>query len=483
MSKEELSEKDQLLYVFLGIAIGVVYVGVFMFMMNTIDGDLPEYNLIPEADAQVQPFELQLDQIRNPEDCTRKMYQGKLAVIPFVFKVFYDTTDNRKFEIKQQANTFPVTQQSPQVMTFFTEGLDQYEVYLEINYDDAKDRQVYYEVLSNNALAFSNQEKFDTKKYCMRVLIMTQAPEKIPTREEIWGDTLEHVEQIPSFLRAFNANTITTSSQINYILLAIVGIFVMTVFVMIQSANAKKQWNKKIKDLDDFMKGSATISNSMDNLARSVVEPLNKIIKNQIKLMKSSGAEDPMEGLKEVKDAKSDEIQVEVSSKRTWKQKLFMQKPKVEDEEYIPQKKNIATAKIIEDEVKQEVEPESESAKLLKTIQEIPDDEPEPKPEPAIKIIDDEPEPIPMTNTVKEIIEAIKMEEDEEDENKLKGEGDFRKFSYEELNQAFKWTQEFNDRHKRRGNERTQEQQIIQECIYYEIIDRWEKRNKDEKIK
>lgn len=501
---EELTNDEQLKYAVIGMMIGIVYVFLFMGIVNTTD-----FTFIPEADAQVQPFELQLDQIRNPQECTTKIYQGDLATIPFVFKVFYDTTSDRKFEVKQHANTFPVTQQSPQVMTFYSAEIDQYEIYLEMNYDEAKPRQVYYEVLSENALTFSNQEKFETKKFCMRVQVFTKEPEHIPTREEIWGDTLQHVEQIPAFLRAFNSNTQTVSQEIQYVILAIVAIVVMVVFIMISIWNSKRIWNKKIEDFDDMIKSGSSMTKSMDNLVRSVTEPLQQILKNQVNLMKKiSPTDKSLEGIKEVKKPKKDEFPIKVEHKKSWKEILHLEKHNPEDDEFYEPKTNNSTSAVTvessedndsdydkdESDFDHEPKDEDKSAESDAVLKILRDENPEKKDDfenivnlgtkeepievPEKLVIDTEPEAIPMSNVTSEIMKAIDLEQDPDDMTKKIAKTDFRKFSYEQLNDAFKWTQGFYDRNKRRGKTRTEDQRLIQESIYYELIDRWEKKQK-----
>lgn len=156
MTNEQLSRKDQLYYSFVGVGIGIVYV-IFFILITGTNLDF----IIPMAFAQVQPFELQLEQIRNPEACTRKVFQSSGAYIPFTLKVFYDTTQDRSWDVISKAETFPVAQQTAQVATFFTQEVDQYEVHLEVNYDKPKKRQAYIEILSEGRTVTSWQEKFD----------------------------------------------------------------------------------------------------------------------------------------------------------------------------------------------------------------------------------------------------------------------------------------------------------------------------------
>jgi len=62
---EPLSTKDTISYAIIGIALGIIYVGALMIISNVVD--INETNsIIPEAHAQIQPFEQQLAQIRDP---------------------------------------------------------------------------------------------------------------------------------------------------------------------------------------------------------------------------------------------------------------------------------------------------------------------------------------------------------------------------------------------------------------------------------
>ena len=203
---ESLSTKDTIAYIVIGIALGIIYVGALMIISNVID--INETNsIIPEAHAQIQPFEQQLAQIRDPAECTRKVVRGASAQTPFLIKVFYDTTADRTLSFKQQGTSFPVTQTTNQVMTFFTSEVDQYEIHMEMNYRVPKERQIYIEYLTGGSIVQSEQEKFDGTKFCMTLFANTVLPTPIPTKEEIFGQSLEFVNQIPAMIDSFNRNT------------------------------------------------------------------------------------------------------------------------------------------------------------------------------------------------------------------------------------------------------------------------------------
>ena len=141
-SEKPLTVKQQLGYVGLGFLIGITSTVWFVVITQWMDENEIEFVIIPSAFAQILPFEQQLEQIRNPEECTRKVVQGGSAQVPFSIKVFYDTSTDVKQEFKQQGTSFPVRQTTNQVMTFDTDEADQYEIYIEVNYDEAKPRQI-----------------------------------------------------------------------------------------------------------------------------------------------------------------------------------------------------------------------------------------------------------------------------------------------------------------------------------------------------
>ncbi len=225
-SEKPLTKKDYLQCFGFSIIIAVTYVMWFGIVTDWIEEGEIKFNLLPKAEGQIQPFELQLEQIRTPEECTRKVIQGSSAIIPFQMKIFYDTTRDSKLEFKQQHTTFPVIQRTNQVMTFYTNGTDQYQIYMELNYDDEKPRQIFMEYLSSNNVVLNMQEKFENKKFCMTIFVNTILPVKLPTKEEIFGESLDYIAEIPTMVQAFNANTITTGTRISFQWLLLFGILI-----------------------------------------------------------------------------------------------------------------------------------------------------------------------------------------------------------------------------------------------------------------
>ena len=229
-------------------------------------------SFLPNSFAQILPFEQQLEQIREPQECTRKVIQANSAQIPFTLKVFYDTTKNAVLEIKQQGTTFPITQRTNQVMTFYTNGTDQYEIHMEMNYDDAKPRQVYYEYLSQDVLTYSAQEKFEGTKFCMSMFVNTVIPPKAPTKEEIFGESLNYIAQIPAMVIAFNANSVTTATSISFMWLLILGIGVVAVLTFINSNVGKRNFNAMIRDGRDAVNVVTESATKIDDMVRSLTK-------------------------------------------------------------------------------------------------------------------------------------------------------------------------------------------------------------------
>jgi len=279
MSSENkpLPIKTQLACIGLGVLIGITYTVWFVVFTQWMDENEIEFVIIPSAYAQILPFEQQLEQIRSPEDCTRKVVQGGSAQIPFSIKVFYDTSRDVKQEFKQQGTSFPIRQTTNQVMTFFTDKADQYEIYMEMNYPEAKPRLIYIEYLSNNAIVQSTQEKFNTKRFCMTLFANTIVPTPIPTKEEIFGESLDFIAQIPAMVLAFNTNTQTQATGIAYMWLLILGVVILSLVTLISSFAGKRKFDSKINDLDDSLVQVNTMTLSMDNLVRSVSEPLQEL--------------------------------------------------------------------------------------------------------------------------------------------------------------------------------------------------------------
>lgn len=462
MKSDQMSTREQLRWVGIGMSIAVFYTGLFMIVVNLDDdGYLEIKSLIPEASAQILPFEQQLEQIREPKECTRKVIQGKSAEVPFTMKVFYDTTRDNKLEFKQQGTSFPIVQRTNQVMTFFTEGTDQYEIYMELNYEEAQPRQIYIEFLSENRITQSTQEKFEGLRFCMTIFVNTVKPVAIPTKEEIFGESLDYIRQIPAMVTAFNANSQTSATNISYQWILILAMFVMSILTIISSYNAKGAFDSKKKDLEDSIKSVNTLATNMDELERKMIKPFKEMVTN-LRLILS---------LPQIQE------------------KL----PKEEKKSLIKSFIKITHKKKKDDHPKDEVK--TESQEVIEELQEKPEDvkeetqqtntEPtggyvlseEQKDSTQTQSPPSENNPMRLKpNIIDKIIKEIDFE------SKSLKEGAMDKFSYTELNESFSWISNYikwiEDEELDVPDETKAKQVIAREVIYYAVFVKMDQRSK-----
>jgi hypothetical protein len=140
--------------------------------------------LVPlQGFAQVQPFETQIQKIQNPQACQDVTIQGDMAQVPFVLKIFHDTTKNSQVNETHQGKSFPVYQKSEQAMIFYTNDTDQYQVHFAAHYDTAKERVVYIQYYAKNNLVYDEQIKYNSQDFCRNFIIYTVIPQHIPTKE------------------------------------------------------------------------------------------------------------------------------------------------------------------------------------------------------------------------------------------------------------------------------------------------------------
>ncbi len=482
MSEEKLSTKQQLAYAGFGVLIAIAYTVWFVVIMEWVEEGEIDFVLIPEAQAQIQPFELQLEQIRDPQECTRKVVQGRSAEIPFSMKIFYDTTRDTKLEFKQQSTSFPLVQRTNQVMTFYTNGTDQYQIYMEVNYPDRKERQIYIEYLSGNRVVQSEQEKFNTERFCMTIFANTVLPVKIPTKEEIFGESLDYIGQIPSMVIAFNANTITNSTTIAFMWMLILAILVVAILTLISSSLGKKKFDSKIRDLDDSIAQAQSMTLSMDNLSRSVSEPLLEV-KNSLKAIMS---------IPQIRD---------MLPKKEKQSKFKLPFRKKKGEGKIIHEENIGKKELMsEEEVISlaEQRPKTESDEVLEALQPTEEEtqeeieqeekqiekevEKEQKPSGGFVLSEEksEPEPPKETNPMRlkpkifdEILKGIDFKK------RAFKEGEFDKFSYTELNQSYGWIVKYRkwmiDEEREIPTETRKKQSIIEKIVYEAIFRKMEK--------
>ena len=461
MENNELTTKEQISYIILGLAIASIYTGLFI-IFTSIDYD--QIKIIPEADAQIEPFELQLEQIRNPEECTRRVVQGKSAEIPFSMKVFYDTTRNSALEFKQQGTSFPLTQRTNQVMTFYTNGTDQYEIYLEVNYDDRKERQVYLEYLSGNEITQSEQIKFSVEKFCTTIFVNTILPISIPTKEEIFGESLDYIAQIPAMVTAFNANTITSNTNIAYVWMLALGTLIMVILIFISSHTGKRKFDSRIKDLDDTIEEANKMTIKIGSLETTVEKPLGKIQK-MLEAMLLSKQVTQLVPQKEKPSAFAKIIPF--GRKKQPEPADVVDRPRTESDEVLE------ALQPTKEEIKEEKMQEPTGGYVLQEeeIDKIIEQVVEPKEANPMKL---------RPQVFMDIVNAIDYQK------KAFKEGMFEKFSYNELNESYGWIVKYRmwmDSDEREiPPDKLERQGIIEKIIYEAIFRKMEKYKREPRI-
>jgi len=495
-NREPLSTKDTIAYAVIGIALGIIYVGALMIIWNVVDIN-EQSSFIPEAEAQIQPFEQQLAQIRDPAECTRKVVRGQSATTPFLIKVFYDTTADRTLSFKQQGTSFPVTQTTNQVMTFFSSEVDQYEIHMEMNYRVPKERQIYIEYLTGGSIVQSEQEKFDGTKFCMTLFANTVLPTPIPTKEEIFGQSLEFVNQIPAMIDSFNRNTYTQSTTIAYMWMLILGVLFFSVITFISVQVGNRKFKLKMRDVDDIVSTGSTLVTSMDSMINSVSKPLQEVSRDLKAILNLPQVKEKIEQVKEPKESKAKAIirkMIPIKKKEDYQVTVIEEDDEKEEELDDEDQEELEQQAEREDEKEKQkkVDEGLEVKEELKSDQkqsEKPDQTPEtrPVPEPSggfiqgedIEEKEPEPEPEqkqpepekelkvePKPKSFKRIVDSIDYEN-----KKL---SNFSEFSYPEILQVYTWITNFRQRQKKEGvvipQDVDEKQLQIQEITYYAIF-------------
>jgi hypothetical protein len=486
------------------VVIAIAYTFWFIALTDDHEG-LFGFFIIPEAQAQILPFEQQLEQIRDPKECTRKVVQGGSAELPFTLKVVYDTSRDIKLEFKQQGTSFPVVQRTNQVMTFFTDGADQYEIYIEVNYDVAKPRQMYIEYLSNNAVVQSEQEKFDTTRFCMTIFANTVAPTPVPTKEEIFGESLDYISQIPAMVTAFNANSQTSATSISYMWILLFAVVILSILTYINSVTGKRKFDDRMRDFEDSIQEVSKLAQKMSDLETSLKVPFNTIqhsFNSMIKTLKTILA------IPEIRDKIPEEKKESTLNKI--KNIIPLRKKSNEEKIIATQEKNLSDRKKLQKEPEDDTksnEPKIEDDEVLKALQVTPEEikEEKTKEEPSggFVILESEedaepeiatPESVRMKRNRQEIKSVDEsnpmrlrpdvfqkiMKEIDYTTNKFK-EGAIEKFTYTELNESFGWISKYRiwiEKDKRVVPEEVKHKQAIAErLIYYAILQKIKEKN------
>lgn len=421
--------------------------------------------IIPEAHAQIEGREIELRQVRDLEECTKKFVSGASAYIPFTLKVWYDTTKRFEAPIIQQGRSFPILQQTPQVMTFHTNYTDQYQIPFELRYEDARDRQVYIQYLSQGAQVQTEQEHFSGTKYCTQFIIHTSEAPVVPTREEMFGDAYRFFGMIPLLIDGFNQNSLTVSTSITYIWLLIAGMIAIVLYWVIQTSMDKKKFTKATKNMNEFTETANTILDTFDTKMKNFENMTKGIMLNQKSILDFQKEEadliEQAEQAKQKTEGKKEEtiaekvIEKPVRSFTQTVSKFVKNIKKDKEEETKPKKIEINTDKV-------EVIEKTEKFTAEEVIQR-------------------------MSNKTMKIIDIIDIETKE---------ANFKEFTYEDLNEAYSWvTNKIKQNKDRLQNKemtdkddienvelRLRKMSIIQNILHAGATRKWEINNPDQEL-
>jgi len=415
------------------------------------DNDFWQIQFFQTAFAQIEPFELELREVNEVKDCTIKTVASASAYIPFTFKVFYDPTEDRKFEIVQQSRSFPIQQQTPQVMVFHTNYTDQYNIYFEINYDTPRERNVFIQYLSRGELTQTETEKFNGNKFCMNLVVNTSESPKIPTKEEMFGDAYYYFSQIPVLIEGFNRNSLTTGSSISYQWLVSAGVIIVVLLLIIQNAQNKKLFNSKMGDIDDIIEIASEREKKEQERFNDIKDLQEDIVRNQEKILDMQKEE--VQGLRSKETVVEEPPKTETISgfrKATEKlsniKNILKKKPSEEDP--------IVEGKELEDLLGKEEKP-------IKTYRKEKTEHIDTKTKSPVSLEK-------MDPLTKQILNKI-------DYKDLTA--DFSDFSYDSLTHALEWVNEFiqQSNYMKISEEKREKQLKMQRILHEGAIRKWEK--------
>jgi hypothetical protein len=351
----------------------------------------------------------------------------------------------------------------------------------------------------------------------MTLFANTNLPPTIPTKEEIFGQSLEFVNQIPLMIDSFNRNTYTQSTTIAYMWMLILGVLFFSVITFISVQVGNRKFKLKMRDVDDIVTTGSTLVTSMDSMINSVSKPLQEVSRDLKKILNLPQVKEKLEQVKEPKESKAKAIIKKMLPKKKKEDyvKKMLPKKKKEDYQVTVIEEDDEQEEVLEDEDQEldeqaQREDEKENQKkvdegleikeVLKSDQkqsEKPDQTPEtrPVPEPSGGFIqgeekvESEPEPEPEPES-----EPEPEQKQPEPEKELKVEpkpkgfkrivdsidyenkklSNFSEFSYPEILEVYTWITNFRERQKKEGvvipEDVDQKQLQIQEITYYAIF-------------
>jgi len=461
MSEQTLTVKQQLECVGIGVLIAVTYTVWFIVIFDDNQGFLGIF-IIPDAHAQIEQREIELRQVRDLEDCTKKYVSGASAFTPFTLKVWYDTTQDYKAEIVTQSRSFPVLQQTPQVMTFHTNYTDQYQIVFDINYQESRDRQIFIQYLSQGSQVQTEQEHYSGNKYCTQFIVHTGVAPQVPTREEMFGDAYKFFGMIPVLIDGFNQNSLTVSASITYMWMIIAGIVGVFVFMVVQNSVDKKKFKGATDKMNDFIPNASKILDDFDKKMTKFEGMSKGIMLNQQEILKFQEEE-----AKNIEEMAQEKERIEGAPTESITAKV--EKPMKDFTSKVLDLKNIIKHR-------KEEKKEQEKMKI-----EVTEDIVEVKQE-TTTITEDEIKER-MSNKIMNIVNSIDIKTKE---------ANFKEFSYEELNEAYAWVtnkmkvyklkheKDKDEESKNNTLERIEKMAIIQKILHAGSRRRWEVEHPDQ---
>ncbi len=310
----------------------------------------------------------------------------------------------------------------------------------------------------------------------MTLFANTIVPAPVPTKEEIFGESLDYISQIPAMVTAFNANSQTSATSISYMWILLLAVVLLSVLTYLNSIVRGRRFDSKMRDLDDSVANVNTMTLSMDNLVRSISEPLQEV-KNEITGIKSALAK-----LLKVPQIKENLPVEEKKDKGFMKIKKIIpsrkkDKPKTESDEVL-EALQPTPEEIQEEREQMKKEPEGGFIQIESDEETEPEVVKEEKVPPAPPPKEENPIKERPDNFVK-ILESIDFD------GKVFREGELEKWTYNELNTAYSWIVKYRKWSQANNidipEKNKRQQDIAEKVIYYAIFAIMEKKMKNGK--
>lgn len=197
------------------------------------------------AYAQIENFDIDPSQIKDPPKCSQVTITGDKATVPFELKVYIDFSRDANINFEQKGRTIARTFTSPELLIFEADQPDEFQVRVDAVYDTDRIRAMFIQYLTLNSPNFEEILTYEGFGFCRVWNIKTTERETLPTREELIGKTaLRAFEEMPLIKDAINRNTSAQSSSIAWLFIAVVaalGVSVSQLFVYVARKRKDKQ--------------------------------------------------------------------------------------------------------------------------------------------------------------------------------------------------------------------------------------------------